>query len=141
MLATTGDYRIMVSGKAKISLNEIGFGSSVLAGSVEMLKFCVGQKNAEMILYSGSLYSPEEALELGLIHQISSEASLIKNVRKVAQDFAQKDSAAFRSIKGLLRRPISEEMIKREKASIQEFVDIWYSENTRKNLKKIKIYS
>ena len=37
MLATACDHRIMVSGRARISLNEIGFGSSVFAGSVEML--------------------------------------------------------------------------------------------------------
>ena len=34
MLALACDYRIMVSGKAKISSNEIAFGSSVFAGSV-----------------------------------------------------------------------------------------------------------
>ena len=47
MIATACDYRIMVTGKAKISLNEITFGSSVFAGSVEMLKACVGHRNAE----------------------------------------------------------------------------------------------
>lgn len=141
MLATACDYRIMVSGKAKTSLNEISFGSSVLAGSVEMLKFCVGQKNAEIILYSGSMYSAEEAIELGLIHQISSEESLTEEAIKVAQDFAKKDSAAFRSIKNLLRRPVANEMIQRENDSVREFVDIWYSDNTWENLKEIKIYS
>lgn len=56
MLALACDYRIMVSGKAKISLNEITFGSSVFAGSVAMLKFLVGGKNAQAILYDGAMY-------------------------------------------------------------------------------------
>ena len=141
MLATACDYRIMVSGKARISLNEIGFGSSVFAGNVEMLKFQVGQKNAETILYSGAMYSAGEATQLGLVDQISSEESLVDKARKVAQDFARKDNAAFKSIKGLLRRPVAEEMTKREKDSIQEFAEIWYSENAWENLKEIKIYS
>jgi len=140
MLATACDYRIMVSGKAKISLNEIGFGSSVFASSVEILKFCVGQKNAELILCSGSLYSADEALRLGLIDQVSSEDNFADEVRKIAYDFAQKDSAAFRSIKGLLRKPIAEGMVKREKDSIREFVEIWYSEKTWQNLQEIKIH-
>lgn len=140
MLATACDFRLMVTGKAKISLNEITFGSAVLAGSVEMLKYCVGSRNAQSILYSGAMYSAEEAFQLGLVDQVSSEDALTEDARKVAQEFAQKDSSAFRCTKHLLRKPAAEEMIKREKDAILEFVDIWYSEQTWENLKAIKIY-
>jgi enoyl-CoA hydratase/carnithine racemase len=141
MLATACDFRLMVTGKARISLNEITFGSAVLAGSVEMLRYCVGSRNAQSILYSGAMYSAEEAFQLGLVDRISSEDSLAEDARKVAHELAQKDSSAFKSIKHLLRQPVAEEMIKREKDAILEFVDIWYSEQTWENLKKIKIYS
>jgi Delta3-Delta2-enoyl-CoA isomerase len=47
MLALACDYRVIVSGKAKI-FNEIGFGSSVFAGSMEMLRFWVGSANATL---------------------------------------------------------------------------------------------
>lgn len=141
MLALTCDARIMVSEKAKISLNEINFGSSVFAGSVEMLKFCVGHKNAATILYSGAMFLAEEAIRLGLIDRISSPEDLVGDARKAARDLADKDGAAFKSLKGLLRKPVAEEMIKREKDSIREFVDIWYSEKTRRNLEEIKIHS
>jgi len=141
MLALTCDYRIMTSEKAKISLNEISFGSTVFAGSVEMLIFCVGQKNAESVLYSGTMYSPDEAIQLGLIDQISSSENLKENAKKAAQEFASKELLAFSALKSLLRKPVAEEMFKREKDSIQEFVDIWYSEKTWKNLEKIKIHS
>jgi enoyl-CoA hydratase/carnithine racemase len=140
MLATACDFRLMVTGKAKISLNEITFGSTVLAGSVEMLKYCVGSRNSQSILYSGAMYSAEEACQLGLVDQVSSEDALTEDARKVAQDLAQKDSLAFRGIKHLLRKPAAEQMIKREKHAILEFVDIWYSEQTWENLKAIKIH-
>ncbi len=48
MLALACDNRVMASGKAKISLNEIGFGSSLFAGSVEMLRFLVAWLVAKM---------------------------------------------------------------------------------------------
>ncbi len=140
MLATACDFRLMVTGKAKISLNEITFGSAVLAGSVEMLRYCAGSRNAQSILYSGAMYSAEEACQLGLVDQVSSEDALTEDARKVAQELAQKDSSALGSIKLLLRKPAAEEMIKREKDAILEFVDIWYSEQTWENLKEIKIY-
>lgn len=141
MLATACDYRIMVEGKAKISLNEITFGSSVFAGSVEMLKACVGHANAETILLSGAMYSADEALKLGLIHQKASEESLWKVATSIALNFAKTDQQAFRSIKLLLRKPVAEQMVRREAASIKEFVDIWYSESTQKQTEQVKIHS
>lgn len=141
MLAIACDWRIMVQGGAKISLNEINFGSSVFAGSVEIMKLWLGQRKAENALLSGAMYSPEEALELGLIDQIVSKDDLDSQARKKALEYAAQDSAAFMSIKKLLRKPAAEEMMKRERESILEFVDIWYSEKTWKNLKEKVIRS
>lgn len=134
MLAIACDYRIMVPVNAKISLNEINFSSSVFAGSVEMMKLWLGQKKAENALLSGAMYSAEEALPLGLIDQISPKDHLESEAIKKAQEYGAQDAAAFRSIKNLLRKPVADEMTKREKDSILEFVDIWYSENTWRNL-------
>lgn len=134
MLAIACDYRIMVPGNTKISLNEINFSSSVFAGSVEMMKILLGQKRAEAALLSGAMYSAEEALKIGLIDQISVKDNLESEAIKKAMEYASQDSAAFSSIKNLLRQAIAEDMMKRERASILDFVDIWYSENTWKNL-------
>lgn len=141
MLATACDLRLMVSGRARISLNEITFGAPVFAGSLEMLRYWVGSRIAQSILYSGAMYSAEEALQLGLVDQVSSEDALAEDARKVAQELAEKDSWAFKGIKHLLRKPAVEQMIKRDKDAILEFVDIWYSEQTWENLKAIEIYS
>lgn len=134
MLAIACDYRIMVPGNAKISLNEINFSSSVFAGSVELMKLWLGQKQAEAALLSGAMYSAEEALQMGLIDQITTKDDLDGEALKKAREYASQDGAAFRSIKKLLRQSTAEEMTKREKASILEFVDIWYSEKTWKGL-------
>src|SRR5215467_6124513 len=77
MLALACDYRVIVSGKAKISLNEIGFGSSVFAGSAEMLRFWVGGANATAVLFSGAMYAAEEAKILGLVQEVATEGELM----------------------------------------------------------------
>jgi enoyl-CoA hydratase/carnithine racemase len=140
MLALACDSRVMVSGKAKISLNEIGFGSSVFAGSTEMLRFWTGSANATEVLYSGAMYSAEQARVLGLVQEVSAEENLMVRARELAADLASKHSSAFASIKSLLRKPVAQEMRRREKDSISEFVDIWYAEPTWSNLQEIKIY-
>ena len=126
MLANACDLRVMVPEKA---------------GSVAILKFCVGSRNAETILYSGTMYSPEEAARLGLVDQIVPAENLMQAAEKAAVDFASKSAAAFSSIKGLLRGPIAEEMATREQDSLREFADIWYSEETWAKLQDIKIHS
>jgi len=136
MIALTADYRIMVPGKAKISLNEITFGASVFAGSVAILTFLVGGRNAQRVLYEGAMFTAEQALPLGLVDQISAESQLMGDARIVARQLGDKDPAAFRGIKALLRSPVARET---EKQSIHEFVDIWYSEETRSKLRGITI--
>jgi len=139
MLALACDRRFMVAGKGKVSLNELGFGSSVLAGSVEMLRFAVGNRKAEEVLYTGAMVLPEEALRLGLVDEVCSGEELLGKAMAAARELGAKSQPAFQSIKGLLRGPVAEEMRRRESASITEFVDIWYSEATWRNLQEIRI--
>lgn len=140
MLTLACDHKVMVTGKAKISLNEIGFGATVFAGSTEMLRFWVGSANATEVLYSGTMYSAEEAEKIGLVHEIVSESNLMDVAHNVASGFATKSPQTFTSMKSLLRKRAYEEMVLRENESIREFLDIWYSETTWAKLQNIKIH-
>lgn len=139
MLATACDYRLMVTGKARISLNEITFGASVSAGSVAMLKECVGRRNAQAILYSGAMYSAEEAFEMGLADKITTPERVMEDAKEAARQFALRAGPAFTRIKGLLRKPIADEMKRGEQDSLRDFVEIWYSDEMRERLRHITI--
>ena len=139
MLALACDHRIMVTGRARISLNEISFGASVFAGCMEMLCFWAGRKNATEVLSSGAMYTAEEAKEIGMIEEIATEKTLKDRAIDVAIRLGSKHPPAFTSIKQQLRKPFLEEMLHRESKSIEEFVEIWYSKATWKNLQNIKI--
>jgi enoyl-CoA hydratase/carnithine racemase len=140
MLATACDYRIMVTGKSRISLNEINFGSSLFPGSAEMLKYCTGHRNAELVAYTGAMFSAEEGKQLGLVDDVVPEESLEEHAIKTAKEFARRYSPAFESIKMLLRHDTGEEMKKKDAHYRDEMVDIWYSEQTWKQLQNIKIH-
>ena len=139
MLALACDRRFMAAGKGKVALNELAFGSSVFAGSVEMLRFAVGNRNAEEVLYTGAMVLPEEALRLGLVDEVCPGEELLGNAMAAARELGGKSQPAFQSMKRLLRGPVAEGMRCREGASITEFVDIWYSEATWRNLQEIRI--
>jgi len=139
MVALACDYRVMATGRAKISLNEITFGSSVFAGSTEMLRFWTGSAKATEILCSGAMYSAEEAKSLSLVHEVTADDNIVMAARRRALEFSGKPSEAFAGIKSLLRKQVAEDMMRREAESIREFVDIWYSEATWANLHNIAI--
>jgi len=139
MLALACDYRVMATGKARVSLNELGFGASVFAGITEMLRFSVGSANATKVLYSGTMYSAEEAKGIGLVDEVATEPDLMDAAVKMASTLGSKHPPAFAGIKSLLRKTVAEDIMRREAESIREFVDIWYSEHTWANLQNIKI--
>jgi enoyl-CoA hydratase/carnithine racemase len=139
MLALACDERVMAAGRARIGLNEIEFGSTIFAGSAEMLRFATGEARATRTLYSGGMFVAEEALALGLVDEVTAADEVMPRALARAEVLAKKSSAAFASMKQLLREPVGRFMREREAASIREFVDIWYSEETWANLQKITI--
>lgn len=141
MLALTADYRLMVPENAKISLNEINIGASVFAGSVEMLRFCAGQRNAELVLTSGKMYSPDEAFQMGLVDELVPSENLLERAREIASGYAEKNGPAYRSIKSLVRKPVVKESELKEERVVDEFIDIWLSERSQAQLAKVLIRS
>jgi 3,2-trans-enoyl-CoA isomerase len=139
MIACACDMRIMVSGKARISLNEINFGSSLFPGSVVMLQYCVGNRNAELVGFTGAMFSAEEAKDLGLVDHVVSEDNLYSAVTGLADEWVKRYGPAYQSIKRLLRKDTAEEMKRKDDVYRDEIVDIWYSEDTRQKLQNIRI--
>lgn len=139
MLALTTDYRVMVQEKARMSLNEINIGASVFAGPVEMLRFCVGSRKAELVLTSGQMYEPKEASDMGLVDKLSAPDRVMAEALEIATTYSEKNAGAFRSIKYLLRKPIVDSYLNREEASIDEFIDIWLSEESQTQLRQVQI--
>ena len=139
MLATACDYRLMVDGKAKISLNEIAFGSTVFQSAIEILKYWVGGRMAQKILFSADMYSAQQALEMGIIDEIVEPDKLSERTAELADHFGKKNPAAYAHMKKMLRGPVVDVISSREQKTIAEFVEIWYSDTLRENLKKIEI--
>jgi enoyl-CoA hydratase/carnithine racemase len=139
MLALAADLRLMADGTGKIGLNEASFGSSLFAGSVEMLRFAVGDRAAVRVARTGALFDVRAAAELGLVDEIVPGGQLVAEARSRALAMSHGHLAAFRSIKSLLRDRVIETMRAAEPASIDEFVEIWYSDSTRKELQRIQI--
>jgi enoyl-CoA hydratase/carnithine racemase len=87
------------------------------------------------------MYPASTAREIGLVDEVVDGTRLMARAGEIATTLAGRRLRAFSSTKLLLRKPIADEMARRERASIDEFVDIWYSEPTWSNLQNITIRS
>ena len=73
VLALYGDYRIMSSGNFKTGLNEVQVGlvvSPVIQGALLRL---TGIHPGERLLVTGSMLSPDQALDVGLVDEIQAD--------------------------------------------------------------------
>lgn len=139
ILAVACERRIMTDGSGKIALNEVTFGASLFAGAVAMLRYTVGNKNAEKILLTGTMFSAAEALEMGFAERLVPEAELLDQAAELARSLADNSGPNYASLKRLARGPVAENYRKLEDQSIREWIDIWYSPEAREKTKSIQI--
>lgn len=138
ILALAADYRVMAREKARIGLNEITFGASIFAGTVEMLRFHVGGRIASRLLLEGQLLDAEEAMAVGLVDEAVASEGLPSSAREAAERLSR-NSDAFAGMKRLLRGDVGRDMEQLEPDSIESFLDVWYSPETQKQLPSIVI--
>ncbi len=135
MIALSTDFRYMANGKSKIALNEVNIGLSLFFSSIQILKSIVGNQNAKIILYSGKMFSPHEAKDLGLVDLVYDSDELVE---KNVLSYAKKDIDAIKDLKKSLNI-YDESLLLDSDEKLELFLDIFYSEKTQEILKKIKI--
>ena len=135
MIALSTDFRYMADGKSKIALNEVNIGLSLFSSTIQILKSIVGAQNAKTILYSGKMFSPHEAKDLGLVDLVYDSDELVE---KNVLSYAKKDIDAIKDLKKSLNI-YDESVLQDSDEKLELFLDIFYSEKTQEILKKIKI--
>src|SRR5258706_4234362 len=70
VLALFCDYRIMAQGDYKIGLNEVQVGLPVPPVILAGLRRLIGLRGAERLAVGGGLFSPQEALDVGLVDEL-----------------------------------------------------------------------
>ncbi|CAK1544954.1 unnamed protein product [Leptosia nina] len=73
LLAMSCEYRAMVSGKYSIGLNETALGIVAPRWFMDCMLNTISQREAEIALTTGKLFSVEEALKVGLIDETAKD--------------------------------------------------------------------
>jgi enoyl-CoA hydratase len=106
ILACACDRRLLVEG-GRIGASELLVGVPFPVSALEILRWACGDRTEEVVL-TGKLYGSDEAITVGLAHEIVPADDLLERALEVAGELAAIAPAAFRLAKTQLRRPALE---------------------------------
>ena len=107
ILALCCDIRFAVSTNAKFGLNEITVGFPLPGVFAEIIKYSLGTRRSEEILFRGMLYNPDDGIKLGIFHDITDHNNLIDLSVSYAKQFNNENMFAYSAAKKALRRELN----------------------------------
>jgi 3,2-trans-enoyl-CoA isomerase len=134
IMAICADYRVMAEGQFIIGLNEIPVGIIVPDSVFAIYSFWLGRHKAYQYLMEGKLMPPAEALEIGLVDEVTAA----ENVLAVAEAKARTYMKLNRMVWSLSKQNLRKELIAKLSADQSQTLDImlkqWWAPATRKGL-------
>jgi len=131
-----GDYRLMAAGSARIGMPELLVGVPFPPSVLETVRFAVPPQHLQMLIYTGRTLKPDEALQHGLIDEVTEPDALLARASELARHFANLPERAFALAKYQLR----DRAIGRAKHYANEhdpdIVDLWSDEQTHARIRE-----
>jgi len=106
------DYIIAADGEFTLGMNETQIGIIMPQYAVELAKGRFPKNMWQRVVTQAELYSPQGALERGLVDEVVSSDDLLQAAREKTQALADLDKRAFKGNKALMRREQIEAMHK-----------------------------
>lgn len=127
VLACAADVRIGAKGGYKVGVSEVSLGIVFPATAFEIMRHTVEVRHQSEVLLGGRLLSPEQAVEVGILHRVVSPEELLTEAEAVARELGSKPSRAFRHSKLSLRAPILSKIDASAEECRRSFLESWFS--------------
>ena len=137
ILALCCDMRYAVSTNAKFGLNEITIGFPLPSVFAEIIKYALGTRRSEEILFNGILYNPDDCIKLGIFHDITDQNNLMDMSLSYAGQFNSDNLYAFSKAKKALRAEVNHRIDSYCRETDKDIPGMLTSDKTTSNLKLI----
>ncbi len=134
VLALQCDVRIAAAGEQRIGLNEAQLGLSLPTAVLEPLRFAVPARSFVEIALEGRLFTPVEALAVGLVDAVVPAEGLEAAAIARARSLGAIPPAAFAATKESLRRPVLEAIDRYTAADAERWLDAWFGAEAQARL-------
>lgn len=134
IMAICCDYRLMAEGKFIIGLNEVPVGIIVPDSVFNVYSFWLGQRKAYQYLMEGRLLNVGEALEAGLIDEVTAPDELMAAAEKQARAYMQFSPKVWWQTKLNLRKELLTQLNTDQTETLDIMLKQWWAPSTRKGL-------
>ena len=138
MLAMACDYRVMAASEGKkhgtIGLNESQFGILAPPWMAQLTIRTIGFRKAEKALTLGTLFSPEDALQVGLVDEVVKSDLVLKRSHEIASQFTKIPPLARSGSKMLSRKTYLDELIACRDEDISYFCNFIQNDTVQRGL-------
>jgi enoyl-CoA hydratase len=133
VLALTADHRVLRRG-VQIGLNEVRVGVPLPWSVALLLRASVPAHALSRVALLGANFTDEEAVSLGLVHEVREAEGFEAACLGRLDEFASKDPRALGTTKSHLRATTLHEMRAQEDARRGDFLDAWFSPEGRERI-------
>ena len=135
VLSLLADVRIAADRDLRIGLTETQLGVGLPVLVMEALRAQVPGSSLAPIALEGKVFSPREALQLGLVHEIAPDGELLPRSLRRASALAALPPEGLRHAKASLRAPVGRRIRELGEADVERWLDAWFSPATQEKLR------
>jgi len=126
------DYRVMSQGRYKIGLNETRVGLVIPRLLQDAMSRAVGPRLSEKMIVAGSLVSPDQALETGLVDAVTDGyEETIRYALQWCEELLALPQHAMLANREIARTRIKEVFSTIATEAVETLVEAWFSDATR----------
>lgn len=134
VIAICADYRIMADGPYIIGLNEIPVGIIVPDSIFNLYAFWLGKRTAYQYLMEGKLVKAPEALEIGLVDEVTTALTVMEKAEAKAREYMKFNPPTWMRTKQNLRRELIGQLQADQSQTLDAMLKQWWAPATRKGL-------
>jgi len=133
LLALCADRRLMAHGPGRFGIHGVQLGVVYPQAAIEVLRWRVGRRLAERLLYAGRLRAGHEAFAEGLVDELVDPESLSTRSRQLALEL-DSGPGMYSQLKPVLERELAARLANIDEDGQEAWLDHWFSPDTRKRV-------
>jgi len=135
VIAITADYRIMGRGeKFTMGLNEVAVNIQISDNLIEGYSYWIGKGNAHRYVLEGKLLNNDEALAVGLVHEVCEQEELMNRAERKMKHYLQADPDILKTTKQKLRKTWLENLSLNAAEDLATAMEIWWKPEIREKM-------